>query len=99
LKVLKEVSKMSDELEIYEANKYRRKGDELDFSEDEKGGAIITLSHLEYPEPGRITEPKEVKSPVVETYHTSIGVLETESIVPKEIRHAKKIGLLFLTLL
>jgi hypothetical protein len=33
----------------------------------------------------------------METYRPSLGVLETEPVIPKEIRHAKKIGLLFLS--
>jgi len=86
---------MSDELEIYEV-KNKQKEEELDLREEDKGGGI-SPSYLDYPEPGRITEPKEIKPPGMETYRPSPRVLETEPIIPKEIRHAKKIGLFFLS--
>ena len=34
---------MGDELEIYEADRYKRKDDELDFSKEEKGGGCSPL--------------------------------------------------------
>lgn len=87
---------MSDELEIYEADKYKRKDDKLDFAKEEEGGDIIP-TYPEYPEPGKITEPKEVKPPEMGIYRPSAGILESEPIVPKEIRHSKKIGLLVMS--
>jgi len=38
-----EVSKMSDELEIYEAKKYKQKDEELDLREEDKGGGISPI--------------------------------------------------------
>lgn len=87
---------MSDELEIYEGDKYKQKDEELDLREEDKGGGI-SPSYLEYPEPGRITEPKEVKSPRRGISSPSAGVLESEPIVPRDIHHAKKIGLLVMS--
>jgi flotillin len=87
---------MSDELEIYEGYKYKQKDEELDLREEDKGGGI-SPTYLEYPEPGRITEPKEVKSPRMGISRPSVGVLESEPIVPRDIHHAKKIGLLFMS--